>query len=67
MDTGAHKTLTPTRLFTRVDAAAQLSVSTQALDRLIKAGRLRPVRVGARVLVSDAEIARFITESEAAS
>lgn len=54
----------PTRLYNRPDAADRLCLSVNALDRLIKTGNLRPVRVGSRVLISDAEIARFIIEAE---
>ena len=47
-------------LYHVVDAGYQLSVSPSQIWRLIEAGRLRPTRIGKRVLVSHAAILEFI-------
>ena len=44
------------------EASRRLAVSTFTTRRLIKAKQLRAVRVGKRVLISDAEIDRVIRE-----
>ncbi len=44
------------------EASRRLAVSTFTTRRLIKANQLRAVRVGKRVLISDAEIERVIRE-----
>ena len=45
------------------EASRRLAVSTFTTRRLIKAKELRAVRVGKRVLIPEAEIARVIAES----
>ena len=44
------------------DASRRLAVSTFTTRRLIKAKQLRTVRVGRRVLIPEAEIARIIEQ-----
>jgi excisionase family DNA binding protein len=44
--------------------ATRLAVSRTTVERLVRRGDLRAVRIGRRVLVSDVEIARFIAERE---
>lgn len=44
------------------EASQMLAVSTFTTRRLIKAKQLRAVRVGKRVLISDAEIERVMRE-----
>jgi len=44
------------------EASRRLSVSTFTTRRLIRAKELRAVRVGKRVLISDAEIERVMRE-----
>ena len=50
------------RLNSVEETSERLAVSTFTTRRLIKAGHLRAVRVGKRVLVPDAEIVRVISE-----
>ena len=45
------------------EAAARLGVSHWALRRWIKAGLLRAVRLGRRVLIETAELERFLERS----
>lgn len=49
----------------RREAAQALSISDELLDRLIRAGELRTVRVGRRILVSVRELSRWIDSREA--
>jgi excisionase family DNA binding protein len=44
------------------ESATRLGVSPFTVRRLVKAGRLKAVRVGRRVLVSDTEIGRVMEE-----
>lgn len=46
-------------LYDRKEAARQLSISVRALDYLIARKELATRRIGARVLISRAELARF--------
>ena len=46
-------------------AARLLSVSPWSLRCWIKRGKLRPVRLGRRVLLEEAELERFITAAKA--
>lgn len=48
-----------TRLRSIPEAAERLGVSKATIRRLIKDTRIHGVRIGARVLVSDAELARL--------
>jgi len=45
------------------DAASRLSVSPSFLRLEIGRGKIRPVRLGRRVLISEAEIDRYLTDS----
>ena len=44
------------------EAARHLAVSTFTVRRLIKAGQIRAVRVGKRVLVPESEIQRIVAQ-----
>ena len=47
-------------------AAKALSVSVSTLDRLVKAGRIRPVKIDARIVFTVEELKRFLnSEMEA--
>jgi excisionase family DNA binding protein len=54
-----------TRLRSISEVANRLAVSRATVWRLIKDARIRSVRIGARVLVSDTEIARLIEQGTA--
>jgi excisionase family DNA binding protein len=45
-----------------VEAAHQLSISERQVRRLIDTGQLRALKVGERVVVSDAELHRFVAQ-----
>lgn len=47
---------------TRDEAAERLKVSKSTLDRLIANGELRAKRIGRRVVISDDEITRYLTD-----
>ena len=48
-----------------VEAAAQLlSISTWTVRAYIREGKLRPVRLGRRVLLAEGELERLITENQ---
>lgn len=49
-----------TKLYSQREAAEILSLSEQTVRRLTKAGRLRPVRIGAAVRYRDADLEEFI-------
>jgi len=51
------------KLFTREETARALRISTVHLWRITKDGKLRPTRVGCRVLYSADELARFAHET----
>ena len=44
------------------DACARLGISRTTLYQLIKAGELRPIEVGGRVVVAESELRRFVDE-----
>lgn len=48
------------RLFTVREAAVALSVSSQTLARLVRAGELPVVRIGSRVLFRPADLEDFV-------
>jgi excisionase family DNA binding protein len=50
----------PRLLYSRKDAAYQLSISTRSLDYLIHEGRLHTRKIGGRILVPHEELVRFI-------
>ncbi len=50
-------------VFTRVEAAQFLRLSTATLDRLTACGKLRPSRATRRRLFSREELHRFLAES----
>lgn len=52
--------MTATELLTVVETARRLRVSRRTVERLIKAGRLRPVRIGRRVLITTQELEAFL-------
>ena len=47
------------------EAAGLLGISPWTVRSWVKAGKLRPVRLGRRVLLSEAELERLIAESQA--
>jgi excisionase family DNA binding protein len=53
-----------TLLVDRTEAARQLCCCARTIDKLIRAGQLRAVRIARRVLISRAELERFITASQ---
>ncbi len=53
------------RLFDIKTAASLLSLSPWTVRKLIKAGKLRPVRLGRRVLLEPVELQRFVDEAKA--
>jgi len=50
-------------LLTLPEAAERLRLSRRTVERLIDAGRIRPVRIGRRVLVTEREIAAFVAQA----
>jgi len=53
----------PVVLLTLPEAAERLRLSRRTVERLIDAGRIRPVRIGRRVLVTEREIAAFVAQA----
>lgn len=53
-------------LRTLAEAAARLRVSRRTVERLIAAGRIRPIHIGRRTLVTDRELEAFVAASRAA-
>jgi excisionase family DNA binding protein len=51
-------------LFSRLEAAAALSISCVTLWRLVKAGKVRPTYVGSRQLFPATELQRFASAGE---
>jgi excisionase family DNA binding protein len=47
-------------LLNKEEASAALSISTGTLDRLVREGKIRPVRIGARVLFKVADLEAFV-------
>ena len=50
----------PVVLLTLAEVAERLRLSRRTVERLVKAGRIRPVRIGRRVLVTERELAAFV-------
>ena len=50
----------PVVLLTLAEVAERLRVSRRTVERLITAGRIRPVRIGRRVLVTERELGAFV-------
>ncbi len=53
------------KLFSVEASAELLSISPWTVRKYIKLGKLRPVRIGRRVLLEEAELQRFISASKA--
>jgi excisionase family DNA binding protein len=53
-----------TKLLSIEAAAELLSISKWTVRSYIRNGKLRPVRIGRRVLLAEAELERLITESQ---
>ena len=52
------------KLFSFEDAAKQLGgVSPWSIRSWLSSGRLRPTKVGARTMISESELERFVAES----
>jgi excisionase family DNA binding protein len=47
-------------LLNKLEASAALSISTSMLDRLVREGKIRPVRLGTRVLFKVADLEAFV-------
>jgi excisionase family DNA binding protein len=53
--------MTPTiKLFTREETAKALRISQVHLWRIVKQGKLQPLKIGSRQLFSQTELERFI-------
>ena len=55
------------KVFTIAEAAQHLRVSRSFLYQLVAARRLRPIKVGARSLLTGAELGRFLADATNAS
>jgi excisionase family DNA binding protein len=55
------------QLYSRNEAAKALRISIDTLNRLTSSGRLRPCRIGRRVLFSEDAINEFIHSCESPS
>lgn len=53
-------------LYSREEAAEQLSISVRNLSRLVLKGLIRPRRVGGRTLFTQRELERFANDEKAA-
>src|SRR5262245_19936080 len=58
---GANSARGPPRLFTRAEALAILKIGETTLFWLQRTGKLKPIRIGSRVLFNAAEIRRLVT------
>lgn len=47
-------------LLTLDEVAERLRVSRRTIERLVSAGRIRPSRIGRRILVTDQELEAYI-------
>lgn len=54
-------------LYGRKEAAHQLSISVRSLDYLIAEGRLRPRRIGGRVLIHHDDLVRLAARGDSDS
>ncbi len=63
MSTSALPTIENRLAFSREETADVLGISRQFVDLLIRTGRIRVSRVGARVLVPRSEVLRLAGES----
>lgn len=52
--------MTTVELLTYAEVAARLRISERHLRRLVAAGRIRPLRLGRRRLVTERELAAFV-------
>lgn len=53
-----------TKLLSIEAAAALLSISKWTVRSYVRTGKLKPVRIGRRVLLAETELERLITESQ---
>jgi len=51
------------KLLSIEDSAGLLSISPWTVRKYIREGKLRPVRIGRRVLLEESELERFIMEN----
>ena len=56
-------TPSPDPLITLVDVAERLNVSLRSVQRLVRQGRIRVIRIGRLVRVQAADVDRFIRNS----
>lgn len=59
--------MNPRKLYSKADAAEQLSISERVLDRLIVDGRIETVKIGRRRLVPDEALDDYITKLRASA
>lgn len=59
--TSTAKEITAPRLFTRAEALALLKIGETTLHWLQRTGKLKPIRIGSRVLFNAADIERVAT------
>ena len=52
----------PAQLYTIREAAARLAVSARTLERLVDVGRVRTVRIGVQIRISEAELRRIVRD-----
>jgi len=53
----------PLKCYSLREAAEVLRVSSRTLQRAIRAGNLKAARIGDRVILSEAELVRFVSGS----
>lgn len=56
--------LAPRILYSRIEAARQLSISARSLDYLIKGRKIVTRRIGARILIAHDELVRFASSAD---
>jgi excisionase family DNA binding protein len=52
-----------TQLFSVAETAGKLRISRAMVFKLVRQGKLRPVRIGTRTLFAGSELERFIAEA----
>lgn len=67
LQTGTVKETTAPRLFTRAEALGILKIGETTLFWLQRTGKLKPIRIGSRVLFAASEIQRIATHGASLS
>jgi excisionase family DNA binding protein len=57
---------TRVQMYSRYEASAMLGISFVTLDRLVKADKIRPTKIGRRVLFAGSDLLTFIRSQKAA-